>query len=91
MVKYIKCPAVTWLKYCRYGVKLYPINHHKMSSHSFCKENNGNDVASILPFFQYFLPIIFQYFPFPSSLVTSILHFTDRCGGCHPAADDGPW
>ena len=24
---FLRCTAVSWLKYCRYGVKLYPINH----------------------------------------------------------------
>ena len=27
--------AVTWLKHCRYGVKLYPINIYSIK-HSFC-------------------------------------------------------
>ena len=26
-ISHLSFPAVTWLKYCRYGVKLYPINH----------------------------------------------------------------
>ena len=29
---YLACPAVTWLKYCRYGVKLYPISIYSLQT-----------------------------------------------------------
>ena len=35
--------AVTWLKYCRYGVKLYPINQ----SHSYFSKNIEKEIKEL--------------------------------------------